>query len=364
MIASGVSLDAQTASTGSLAGTVVDGTGAMLVGAQIVVTSEASQAVRRVQTDTNGTFEVPLLVPGAYRIGIEAAGFRPATAAVSLDVGERRVLTLTMELGELQETVGVEATASLSTQTGTAVVVGSGDVARLPLNGRNFQRLILLAPGVGAATGPNPVFSGARGSANTYVIDGVNASDQREQRGLSLGGGAALLSNAAPNLVSTDAIQEFRVTTSNADATFGRGSGGQVSVVTKSGSNDVRGSAYYYGRDDRFDARDFFNAGPFFDEQGRAVTPPFTQHQLGGSVGGPIRRSRHFFFATAEEFRQDLQQTDASTVIPNAALIGLMPGDLGRFYRAFYIDRNVVPSSGNPDGEFRPIYGSKAERQR
>jgi hypothetical protein len=357
-------VSAQTSATSSVAGSVADQTGAALPEAQVLVTHDASRVARRVVTNADGTFEVSLLVPGVYRVRLEAPGFRPVETTVALDVGERRVIKLTMDVGNFEETVAIEAPIAVSTQTGTAVVVDADDIARLPLNGRNFQRLILLAPGVGAATGPNPVFSGSRGSANTYTIDGLNASDQREQRGLSLGGGAALLSNSAPNLIPTEALQEFRVTSSNADATFGRGSGGQVSVVTRSGSNAFRGSAFYYGRDDRFDARDFFNSGPFFDANGRAVPPPFTQHQGGGSLGGPLRRNRHFFFGAFEGFRQDLKQTDASTVVPNAALIDLMPGDLGRFYRTFYIDRNVIPSTGNPPGELRPIYASNDERLR
>jgi hypothetical protein len=144
------------------------------------------------------------------------------------------------------------------------------------------------------------------------------------------------------------------VITSNADATFGRGSGGEINIVTKSGTNTQNGSAYYFGRHNALDARDFFNRGPFFDDQGRAVTPPFRQHLYGGSIGGPIHEDRHFYFANFEGFRQRLEQTSSATV-PNADLINLIPGSLGTLYRMFYLDRNLIPAQGNPPGGFAPL---------
>jgi hypothetical protein len=159
--------------------------------------------------------------------------------------------------------------------------------------------------------------------------------------------------------VSTEAIQEFSIITSGADATFGRGSGGQVNIITKSGSNELHGSLYHYLRNNKLDARDFFNYGPFFDKDGsgRSVVPPFKQNLFGGTIGGPLVRNKHFFFGNYEGFRQKLEQT-ASATVPNAALMGLIPGDLGRLFRLFYIDRGIVPATGNPAGSFGPLSAS------
>jgi hypothetical protein len=262
-----------------------------------------------------------------------------------------------LEIGAIEDTVTVEGGRPI-VQAKSAEVSGLIDEKRvraLPLNGGNFQRLSLLAPGASGGGTNNPAFSGSRTVANSFTLDGGGFNDERGATGgVALGGGAADFGNATPSLISTEAIREFRVITSNADATFGRGSGAQVNVVTRSGSNDLRGSAHYFGRHDALDARDFFNSGPFFDERGRAETPPFRQHLYGATLGGPIARDRHFFFGSFEGFRQRLQQT-ASATVPNAALIGQIPGDLRRIYEQFYIGQGIVPAAGDPRGSFSAL---------
>lgn len=197
-------------------------------------------------------------------------------------------------------------------------------------------------------------------------MDGVGSNDERIGSGfVGINGTATDLGPNVPNLISTEAVQEYRIIISNADATFGRGSGGQINIVTKSGSNQWHGSAYEYLRNDALDAADYFykaNPSPQFrTSSGKAKTPPFKQNLFGGSIGGRIARDRHFFFGNYEGFLQKrLNQTASNVVVPNADLISLVPGDLGRFFRTLYIDSGVIPASGNPAGSFAPV--SAAER--
>jgi hypothetical protein len=140
-------------------------------------------------------------------------------------------------------------------------------------------------------------------------------------------------------------------------------------MVTKSGTSTFHGAGYEYLRNNALDARDFFNRGPFLDPLGRAKVPPFRYNLFGASLGGPIVLPRlgrigggkHFFFFNYEGYRQRLQaQTNVSAVAPNADLISLIPGDLGKLYRTFYIDRGIVSASGNPTGSFVPLAATSA----
>jgi hypothetical protein len=343
---------------GTLSGRVLDSSRAAVPDAVVTMLDIATNASAVTITGADGAFRFTRVTPGQYRLTVEKPGFRQQVRdALTVAVNEQVVVEAVLELGAVEDTVTVEAGPPV-VQSRSAEVSGLIDeerVRELPLNGGNFQRLALLAPGASGGAVNNPAFSGARPVANSYTLDGGGFNDERGAAGgLALGGGAADLSGGSPNLVSTEAIREFRVITSNADASFGRGSGAQVNVVTRSGTNALRGSSYYFGRDDRFDARDFFNSGPFFDERGRATTPPFKQHLYGATVGGPLTRNRHFFFGSFEGFRQRLEQT-ASATVPNAALISHIPGDLRRVYERFYIGQSIVPATGNPTGSFSAL---------
>ena len=343
---------------GSLAGRVSDASAAPVTDAVATLVHRDTQATVSAKSDHDGTYRFPRVAPGRYTLTIEKDGFRQeGRSGIVVAVNQHVELDVTLELGEVRESVDVQAETPL-VQARSAEVSGLVDeqrVRELPLNGENFQRLMLLAPGVSGGAVNNPAVSGARPVTNSYTLDGSTFNDERGAGGgLAIGGGAADFGAGSPNLVSTEAIREFRVITSNADATFGRGSGAQINVVTRAGSNGLDGSAYYYGRNDALDARDFFNSGPFFDDRGRAVTPPFEQHLYGTTLGGPIARDRHFFFGSFEGFRQKLEQT-ASATVPNAALIGQIPGDLRTVYESFYIGQGIVPPSGNPFGSFSPL---------
>lgn len=356
---------AQTSIHGSLRGRVLDPNALGVSGAALTLSSVTMGSKWTTSSDADGNYQFARLAPGRYRLTAGKGGFRIAVrAAIEVALNETGVADLALTLGEAAESVTVTAEAGI-VQSQRVEIGGRVDerrVRELPLNGENFAKLVLLAPGIASGSPNNPSMSGARPVANSFTVDGSSANDERGSSGLSLGGGGAAEFNGfSPNLVSTEAIQEFSIITSNADATFGRGSGGQVNIVTKSGSNELHGSLYHYLRNDKLDARDFFNYGPFFAKDGsrRSVVPPFKQNLFGGTMGGPVVKSRHFWFGSYEGFRQKLEQT-ASATVANADLIGQIPGQMGQLFRLFYIGRGVVPASGNGAGSFSPL--SAADR--
>lgn len=351
---------AQTSIHGTLRGRVLDPNGFNVPNAVLTVSNIATGAETKARSGDDGAYQFSRLAPGGYQLTVEKIGFRKAVReALEVAVNETGVVDVALVLGESAEFITVTGDASI-VQSQRVEIGGRVDerrVRELPLNGENFAKLVLLAPGIASGSPNNPSISGARPVANSFTVDGASANDERGSNGLSLGGGgAAEFNGASPNLVSTEAIQEFSIITSSADATFGRGSGGQINIITKSGSNQLHGSLYHYLRNNKLDARDFFNYGPFFAKDGarRSVVPPFKQNLFGGGVGGPIARNKHFFFGNFEGFRQKLEQTAAVTV-PNADLINQVPGQMGRLFRLFYIDRGVVPNTGNPAGSFSAL---------
>jgi hypothetical protein len=342
---------AQGGAFATLSGSVRDASGAAAPAATVVLTNLGTAASAQTATDDAGRYVFPRVAPGDYALVVEKAGFRRATVdALALAVNDALTRDVVLEPGDVSESVTVTGASSVQTRgSGVSLAVDTRSLETLPLNGRDWTKLTLLAPGAGqTATAP---ISGVRGSYNTTTIDGVGSNNERSAEPLA---GASAYSG--PGLISTEAVQEFRVITSNADATFGRSSGAQVNVITKSGTNTLHGSAYEFLRDDALDARDFFNTGPFFDDQGRSVVPPFNQHLFGATAGGPLQRNRHFIFGSYEGFRQEREATSSFT-FPNRDLIDLMPGDLGRFYRTYYLDRGLVASTTGP-GEFRPLIAS------
>lgn len=350
---------AQANINGALRGKVADGNEALIVGANVILKSADTGREFTAVTDDAGNFSFPLIAPGNYSLITEKSGYkRNVRENISVTVGENAAANIVLTVGEISETVTVSSGSEI-VQAQTAEIsqiVNEERLENLPLNGKNFQQLINLAPGIGGVIAQsggitNPSISGARPVANSFSIDGVASNDERTTSGLSIGGGAAGLSggaNVAPNLVSTEALQEFRVVTSNSDATYGRGSGGAINVVTKSGTNRFSGSVYEYHRNDALDARNFFNRGPFFNSDGSAKVPPFRQNLFGGTFGGRIIKDKHFFFGSYEGFRQKLDQSITATV-PNADLLNLIPGDLGTLFRTFYLTRGIV-SAGDYSG--------------
>jgi hypothetical protein len=361
-LAIAASLLGQVTVNGSLVGTVLDPSSQVVSDARIVVTRPATNFRQSLASDASGRFQIPGLQPGVYDVAVEKPGFqRLLRQGITLEVNQTVQLPMVLAVGDVTTTVTVreDAPALQSQSSDISLLVDESRIRDLPLNGKDFQKLVYLAPGMGNFrannANSNVSTSGARESANNYVIDGITANDERETAGLALGASF----RQQPNVISTEALAEFRVITSNADATFGRGSGAQINVVTKSGSNQLHGSAYEYFRNSALDARDFFNRGPFFTADGKAKTPPFRQNLFGATAGGPIVRDKHFFFGSYEGFRQRLEQTSAP-ILPSASLVNLMPGQLGRLARAYYFDQGIIPTNGYAPGTIRAF--SAADR--
>jgi hypothetical protein len=360
---------AQVSINGSLRGRVNDPGDAAIAGATITLTNAATAATQTTTTNGDGAYQFARIAPGAYRLTIEKEGFKRAQREnIAIAVNENAVADVTLAIGALTETVTIEAGGSLAQSQSVELsgLINERRVKELPLNGRNFIKLVQLAPGVGnPGSGNNPAINGARNVANSYTVDGIGSNDERLSTGfVGVNGSNTDLGANVPNLISTEAVQEYRIITSNADATFGRGSGGHINIVTKSGGNDWHGSAYEYLRNDALDAADYFykaNPSPQFRaSSGKAKTPAFKQHLFGGTFGGRLVRDRHFFFGNYEGFWQKrLNQTASNLVVPNADLLRFVPGDLGRFFKTYFIDRGVIPASGNPAGSFAPLPASE-----
>jgi hypothetical protein len=300
---------AQTANTGAITGSVLDPTGAVVQNAQIEIVSEATGATRKVTTDVDGVYRVPLLAPGPYHIEASASGFKiAARSGVPVRVTETTGLDVRLEVGSPTETINVEATPEL-TQTGSNAlgrVTDERSVTNLPLVSRNFTQIIGLSPGVsvgltdasqlglgngGMANFTNEDLSvnGARSYDNNFQMDGVNANDLASIEG-GVSGGIAI-----PN---PDSIAEFKVLTGQYDASYGRNAGANVNVVTKSGSNQFHGNLFEFFRNDALNGNNFF-----FNAAGvpRGI---LRQNQFGATIGGPIKKDKLFFFGSYQGTRQ------------------------------------------------------------
>src|SRR5262245_35925963 len=306
----------------SIAGRVTDATSAALVDVSILAIRVDTGARHGATTNATGEYTLANLLPGRYRIEVEKAGFKKIVKPdVSVHVQDVLALNFELPLGPLSETVTVEAGAPLLNTTSGVVstVVDRTFVENLPLNGRSFQSLITMTPGVtltpASSTSPGQFsVNGQRSDANYFMVDGVSAN-AGVQPGTALGvaGTGAVPAFSAQggtnSLVSIDAVQEFKIQTSTYSAEFGRMPGGQISIITRSGTNQFRGSLFEYFRDDALDSTDYF-----VERQGLAK-PQQRQHDFGATFGGPIWRDRTFLFVSYEGLRLD-QPRSAVTEVP------------------------------------------------
>ena len=333
---------AQTAGTGALSGTVTDASGSVIAGAQVRVTSENSGEVRTVTTGAPGSFTVPLLLPGTYRVDVTKDGFRTATVPhAQITVTETNALNIRLEVGQVSEKVFVEAqVAQLQTESSTlGRVTSSEQVETLPLAMRNFTQIIGLNPGVsaeianagelgrgGGGNNQDPTVSaGNWASDNNFQMNGVGVNDIQQSGYFSAG-------VAIPN---PDTIQEFKVQTGQYDASYGRNAGANVDVVTKGGTNAYHGAAWEYIRNDDMNANTFFGNS---HKQPRAV---LKQNQFGGDFGGPIKRDKLQFFTSYQGTRQrngldlncssTIQEAPLTNDRSKAALGALFAGQTGLF---------------------------------
>src|SRR5260221_483066 len=302
----------------TLTGTVTDASGATIPQAQVVITNVSTGVTRNVTTDSAGFYTAPNLLPGTYEVRITATGFSTAVQkGISLTVGAQQALNITMQVGQVSQTVEVTTeapTVELTSSTLSAQVSGA-TVRELPLNGRSCTDLANLQPGVitpGSSSlneaqnrrfGAQISISGGRPQLNNYRLDGISINDYANG-----GPGSVLGGN-----LGVDAIQEFSVLTSNYSAQYSKTSGGVVNAITRSGTNQIHGSAYEFLRNSALDARRLFD-GP--------KVPPFKRNQFGGALGGPIRRDHTFIFGDYEGIRQSLGTTQVNTVLSPAARTG------------------------------------------
>jgi len=334
-------LAAAQAVTGTIIGRITDGSGAVVPGVTVTLTNTGTKLTRVVTTDSDGEYTAPSLPPGPYTIVAEISGFKSVTVPdVDLGVDQRLRMDMKLEVGALTETVTIEGTSPLvqtsSSELGTTVQ--EEQIQTLPLNGRNFVSLTRTVPGVSRGI-PGANIDGAgslawRASAsfsangqrprdNNYMLDGVDNNETWLQ--------------TVVLFPSVDALDQFKLQTSTYSAEFGRSLGGVVNLQIKSGTNILHGSGFEFLRNDAFDANNFFN-----NRAGRPK-PDFSQHQFGGTLGGPVFRDRTFFFTNYQGLRINQGQTYLSTV-PSEKM---RAGDFSEINRVIYDPLTNQPFPGN-----------------
>jgi hypothetical protein len=332
--------------TGSINGHVTDSTGAAVKGATVTITdADRNIVVRTVTTGDEGEYSVTPLPSGTYTVTVEAPNFKKAVqTAVKVDVGQRRTSDAVMEAGNISEVVTVEAApiAIELTTPSVSTVVSGAQARELSVNNRNFVQLVTLAPGVtndladqvyvgttnpaGQANTINISVNGARSSQNTFTVDGADITDR----------GSNLTIQTYPSI---DSIGEFKVLRSLYPAESGASGGGQINIVTRSGTDDFHGGLYEFVRNERLNANDFLTnslASPPFgrDSNGKARRAPFRYNNYGFTIGGPVyfpafgegsyrgyfkKMSRTFFFFS-EEQRKDIRYVTLTSTVPDANL--------------------------------------------
>src|SRR5262249_30957491 len=300
----------------TLSGTIKDDTGGVLPGVDVVVRNLDTGLTRSVVTDANGYFTVPGLAPGRYETRASLQGFRTGVqTGIALEVAQQAGLNMVLKIGTTEETITVSGESALvETRTSAlSAIVLKKTIEELPLNGRNYIMLATLQPGIvqftekvstsPAQRGVSLNINGMGGRSNSFLIDGAN------MRGYA---GMATVT-AADSTLGVETIQEFRVVTNAFSADYGRAMGGVVNIATRSGTNALHGSGFEFFRNSKMDAPNFFDVGD---------PPPFTRHQYGGAVGGPVVRNRIFFFVGFERLQEDLGQTIITAVPTLAARAG------------------------------------------
>lgn len=310
---------------GTLSGVVTDPTGAALLGAAVLVRNDETGTERQLTTGADGRFSAPSIPIGTYTIAVTHDGFSPQKRTdISLTVGQSKQVDVQLTIDAVQQQVSVEdtpAVVNLSTQQ-TSGLIDERQIKQLPLNGRSYDQLITLNPGVVNYTGQR---SGSIGTSNSAVGNMFAISGRRPQDNLFLLNGieytGASLINVTPGgtsgqLLGVDAVREFNVVTDTYSASYGKRQGAQVSIVTASGTNHLHGSVYEFLRNSRLDARNYFD---------REKIPAFQRNNFGGSLGGPIRRDKLFLFANYEGYRQNLGLSNVTFVPDTQARQGFLP---------------------------------------
>src|SRR5215475_2168140 len=305
LLLSGIVVLAQTVGA-SIQGAITDANGAAVRNAAVEVRNVGTGVTHNAVTDAEGRYRVPLLPSGDYEVRVTATGFQPLLRrGVSLTVGQDAVADATLTIGQIENTVTVEAAATTVNTVSAALsgLVTKQEIRDLPLNGRSFQELALLQTGVAAASaaGNDPVggrtpkisINGARPEQNNFLLDGTDINNVYNKTPGSVAG----------VLLGVEGILEFQVLTNAYSAEFGRSAGGVINAVTRSGQNRFTGSLFEFHRN-----------------------PAFKRNQFGGAIGGPIRKDKTFFFAAYESLIERLGVTGVSAVPDAEARQGRLPG--------------------------------------
>lgn len=326
----------------SLSGRVSDVSGAVIPGATVTVTNTATGLVNTAKTNGAGRYAFPALKSGTYNLSVTMAGFKSMTAnnlilSVQAVIDRDVVLPVAGTSQKVSVTTGQEFGANTTSST-VSTVINRQFISNIPLNGRTIQNLINLTPGVVAVaannTGDEGQFSvnGQRADSNYFTVDGVSANIGAEaQAGVYSTSGVNpgfTSTGATSNLVSVDAIQEFRIQTSTFAPEFGRTPGAQVSITTRSGTNQFHGTAFEYFRNSALDASNWFD-GYLHLKKG-----VIRQNDFGGVVGGPIYRDKTFFFFSYEGQRLS-QPTPIQSIVPDDASRSIVPADLQPLLNAY-----------------------------
>jgi hypothetical protein len=350
------------AQNADLSGIVLDPSKLAVSDAQLTIENAATSATRSAFSNQQGLYSVPALLPGRYNITVEASGFKTIHQnGVVFEVDQQARLDFTLEIGSKQESIVVEGSAPLVNVSDASVstVIGNRFIENLPLNGRSFQTLVMLTPGVVVtATAPydQGQFSvnGQRSDANYFMVDGVSANFGVTAYApmVQVAGGAlpALsVSGGTNSLVSVDAMQEFRVQTSSFAPEFGRTPGGQISIVTRSGTNEFHGALFEYFRNSVLDARDWFV------NFNNLPKPEERQNDFGGVFGGPILKNKMFFFFSYEGLRLR-QPATQQTAVPDEASREQVPVGIQPFLKAYPVQNG--PELGSGLAQFNASYSN------
>ena len=303
----------------ALRGKLVDKDGAGVGGAEVVAEQLETGVSRSTVSAPDGSFVLPVLPVGEYQIRVSADGYRSLVrSGVELTVGQTVTLSVALEPGAFSDSIEVSATPpNINLVTGNlGFLVSEESISTLPLNGRNYTDLALLQPNVQEFTQRNGGSVVAHGKglsvngqdprSNVYLLDGTLLNDFTN--------GPA--GSAASTALGTETIREFRVETNAYGAEYGRNYGGQITLLTKSGSNQFKGSVFEFHRNDKLDSRNFFDSGE---------KPDFERNQLGATLGGPLVENKLFFFLGYEHLREDLGRTISTLVPDDNARMGLLP---------------------------------------
>ncbi|HEY1804581.1 MAG TPA: TonB-dependent receptor [Terracidiphilus sp.] len=345
---SGMGARAQTPGTGAIAGTVFDQAHRVIVSAKVTAVEDTTHIVRTGITNTQGDFRIPLLSPGNYAVSIAADGFETSTApSILVTAGEVSSVNVTMAVANTNTSVQVSTEQQIvDTESSTlGSLVDKVRIEALPLANQNYTQILGLSPGVivdlpnAAVLGEgtqNVASDGATPLSNNIQFNGIDANNLAENSAATAG-----TSEVGTAIPAVDTIEEFRVQTANYDAAYGRGSGANVDLVSKSGSNQLHGSAWEFVRNN------VFNASDFFSKLAGQPRPDLKQNQFGASLGGPIRKDRMFFFGAYQGITEVNGLGDEQTAILPLLTSDRSAGTLGaQFCPAGNLDAGGQPAAG------------------